>query len=61
MSESQASPYEEAVEQGYAGTVAEDPPNEAYAVDADHAATAEAERLALRAQRDAALDASRED
>lgn len=52
--------YEQATEQGYIGTVASEPPNEAYQVDADHAATARAEREARRDQRDEREAASRE-
>lgn len=52
--------YEQAAEQGYIGAVAEDPPNEAYQVDADHAGTAQAERKALRERRQQEADDSRE-
>lgn len=49
---SEQTPIEQATEQGYIGTVADDLPNEAYTVSADHAATAAAERAAVKAQRD---------
>jgi hypothetical protein len=52
--------YEQAMQQGYIGSVASEPPNEAYQVDADHAATARAEYEARKAQRDEHEAASRE-
>jgi hypothetical protein len=58
MSETDA--WADAQEQGYVGQVAADPPNEAYTVDADHAATAKAEREALVGQRQEWSDASRD-
>jgi hypothetical protein len=56
-----SNPLAEAQEKGYIGGVAPEPPDEAYRVDADHQATAEAERQALRSQRDTQRDASRGD
>lgn len=60
METSEQSPLEQGLETGYIGQVAEDPPDEGYAVDADHAATVEAERAAIIAQRQGWVDASRE-
>lgn len=48
-------------EQGYIGAVAEQPPNEAYSVSADHEDTAERERDALRERRHQREDAVREE
>jgi hypothetical protein len=58
--DTKAEGYDQALEQGYVGQVAEDPPNEAYQVTADHEATAEAQRKALRERRSDEADRSRE-
>lgn len=50
------STHEDAQQTGYLGTVADQIPNEDYAVDADHEATAKAQREQLLEQRKAALE-----
>lgn len=52
--------YEQAIEQGYLGNVPPEPPNSAYTLEGQGADAAQAEREALRANRDAAQDASSE-
>lgn len=53
--------YADALEQGYLGTVASEPPDEAYTVSGQGPETVEAERQALRERRNSDRDASRED
>lgn len=57
---SERTSLEQAQEQGYVGSVADDPPNDAYTVSGQGEETVDAERQALRARRDAREDESGE-